>query len=445
MSQSKVIRVAVAGGALFTLLGAGAWWLARDRDSRTWRYWQKRLPQSVAEARAAGIVTSMAEAKEPSPAGVNGAPLIEAAFATFEAANFKPGYYSWRRMYEKGGKNRAEVVREVRRFAPQIPGSLAASRADYYRWDVDPGRFYEGVGHTGRVISSLTIGATILTLEGDSQRVETAFVANRNLRQVLTNLGTERALSTASLMRKQAAQQLAWMAANSRVDSALVEKLAETLRDEPFSLKHALRFEAMCRMGGFESGRHSDWMQPDAELKDIVDPAYFVEWKTFYNAPESVLREANSGWVLHHMADQWAKPDRSILEMAHAAPNPEARFEVTIEKPLPLDYFALYYSSLEEMAATWMEGKVQADLCIAATSIHLYKRQHGVWPTDLWQVASAPQDPWSGEAFQYQRSEDRFYLWSVGNNGKNDWGRSVKNLPQGDDICFSSQLGEVVR
>jgi hypothetical protein len=80
-----------------------------------------------------------------------------------------------------------------------------------------------------------------------------------------------------------------------------------------------------------------------------------------------------------------------------------------------------------------------------AFALALYRVENGRYPAKLDDVVpaylgSVPGDVFSGKALIYRTQGDRYLLYSIGPNGKDDDGRSFDDQPRGDDIAVRMPL-----
>lgn len=84
------------------------------------------------------------------------------------------------------------------------------------------------------------------------------------------------------------------------------------------------------------------------------------------------------------------------------------------------------------------QEQVQRNLHVAI-ALAAHQRDHGTYPKKLDELtpkylATVPPDLFTGKALVYMPSGDGYLLYSLGDNGLDDQGRSHDDDPQGDDI-----------
>jgi hypothetical protein len=80
-----------------------------------------------------------------------------------------------------------------------------------------------------------------------------------------------------------------------------------------------------------------------------------------------------------------------------------------------------------------------------AFAMAAYKADNGRYPRDLAALApkylpEVPLDAFSGKALVYRATDDGYFFYSVGVNGKDDEGRSYDDDPRGDDLTVRMPL-----
>jgi hypothetical protein len=90
-------------------------------------------------------------------------------------------------------------------------------------------------------------------------------------------------------------------------------------------------------------------------------------------------------------------------------------------------------NSLDEVSAT------RVDLSKLAVALAAYRTDHGVYPSQLPELApkyigEVPRDRFSAGELHYKLVHDGYLLYSVGPNETDDGGRDIHDEPEGDDI-----------
>lgn len=98
-------------------------------------------------------------------------------------------------------------------------------------------------------------------------------------------------------------------------------------------------------------------------------------------------------------------------------------------------------STYHRVPALWDISRVQHRLTLLAAALAVYRAEHGAYPETLQALvtgnvlAKLPVDPFTDGAFVYRRAEGGYVLYSAGENGKDNGGKTRKE--KGDDIAFT--------
>ncbi len=74
-----------------------------------------------------------------------------------------------------------------------------------------------------------------------------------------------------------------------------------------------------------------------------------------------------------------------------------------------------------------------------AFALALWRAEHEAYPESLGQlapmhIAEVPSDLFTGQPLKYRRTADGYLFYSVGDNEKDEEGRSFNDDPRGDDL-----------
>ena len=100
---------------------------------------------------------------------------------------------------------------------------------------------------------------------------------------------------------------------------------------------------------------------------------------------------------------------------------------------------ALFSPAAEQARLAEDRGTARYQLTRVAFALAIYRAENGEYPERLEQLVPAalaelPSDPFTGRPFVYQRTDDGFRLYSVGDNQQDDGGATFDTDPRGDDL-----------
>jgi hypothetical protein len=436
MTRAKTIRLGV-GGALVVLLAGGIawWWNSREGDPRTWRYWQRRLPQSEAEARAVGVWTSVSEIDEPTPAGVDGAPMFDAIDSRLRAKGLYPGAsYRWVLKYNIGAKERAQVLAESRDFGPYLSSILAASRSDAFLWPPTTFDSRRRLRSAEELTRLLINSASLKAMEGDSSQLRPAYQAARAMIKAIGESGYLDGLMGAQSLQWSADQALHSLAQNPKVPTSLVRELVDIVSVPPPTMQRSLRFEAPTLVQRDASTRDSNGLEK-LLLRDV---ALYVDWKTYIAAPKSARMASDQSVSLHDWAHWWPLLVRDPLEISKEPSTQTFAHQGEgwpIEENWLQDMPFLALQQVNKGQALAME--------LAMVEVILLRREQGVLPKKIAGLPRIPMDVWTGKPFRYCNNGGDFWIWSVGMNLRDEQGKLNKERRQGDDRWVTSATQRV--
>lgn len=91
----------------------------------------------------------------------------------------------------------------------------------------------------------------------------------------------------------------------------------------------------------------------------------------------------------------------------------------------PLEYFAEMFTPLRaSLLSSYLSNRARRRLMIVHLMLRVYRLQHGDYPNTLHalKLDELLIDPFSGKELVYKREEERYRLYSVGRDGKDDGG-----------------------
>jgi hypothetical protein len=100
---------------------------------------------------------------------------------------------------------------------------------------------------------------------------------------------------------------------------------------------------------------------------------------------------------------------------------------------------ALFSPAAEQARLAEDRGTARYQLTRVAFALAIYRAEYGEYPERLEQLVPGilpelPSDPFTGRPFVYQRTDDGFRLYSVGDNQRDDGGATFDTDPRGDDL-----------
>jgi len=155
------------------------------------------------------------------------------------------------------------------------------------------------------------------------------------------------------------------------------------------------------------------------------------------------------------MANEFAYDDAWIREVSKPYAN-----RIPLPK-VPFDAWHQWQSSNKGRMQLWfwhVGTQTQSSLMLTSLALHAYKLDHGSYPSSLAQLAPAyleslPADPFAPSGtFKYRRIGNKYLLYSVGPDGKDDGGKPIyqsENFGPGDtessyNIIEMGSTGDIV-
>lgn len=155
-----------------------------------------------------------------------------------------------------------------------------------------------------------------------------------------------------------------------------------------------------------------------------------VDWKRY--DPEAMPRTARGKAFLARVLDAYSEIFEAIQKHPgdhRSARKAAARVSYTFamrQEPSFLPAKELLFQFSEAGDFTDYAGSVLAKESIAAAAISVlrWRAKHGRLPGSLAEAGIHTSDPFSGSRLRYSALEDEFKIWSVGQDGKDDSGRT---------------------
>jgi len=151
---------------------------------------------------------------------------------------------------------------------------------------------------------------------------------------------------------------------------------------------------------------------------------------------------------LRQEINSWAEQFRRALRLPYGR-QLQAIPETDRGTETPFGYSADMFTPLRaSLLASYLANRARRRLIIAHLMLRVYRLQHGDYPSTLHalRLEELVIDPFSGRELVYKREGDRYRLYSVGRDGKDDGGRrpqpgehSVESGTRAEDLFLSRE------
>ncbi|MBS1715113.1 MAG: hypothetical protein JST30_12335 [Armatimonadetes bacterium] len=400
----------------------------------------KELDTAWNEAIAAGVPTTVADLKlDVVPASDNAAPLLDRAYAVFEAEKTRAGSQVMTRMFEAPTAD-PSVTASIGRLKPcldlvrQAATKPAVSRPhDYER---GPLEMYPEFAREKTLIKALALSARVSALRGDFRSAASDLKAGRRLARLIGDervgpIATLVGIACESICLDATDECLTFAkgktpALRTISDEALQDAgrfdFSKMLRDEAFlgvtTIRNLEAFGGMACLTSFSSGTNADpgcKLPKDSDLKKLdgsgkpksqTDRAYMARYLQHFSY---AMREAQKpGTDLRSLS---AELDRRQNSWAVRQKPSYALSAVLVPEFHPIA------DAIVKVKASYLSEK-------ALAGVLLYQASHGSWPKDLAMAGVNAVDPFDGQPLRYSATENSVRIWSVGPDMSDDGGLS---------------------